>query len=93
MLFSALNLYCTNNGQHACHACIGKRITRGKGLLHVAFHSVTVSQSVCDYCEVLCEILIFGYHISLISYFLDGVHGLEHNNFFLKTAIKQFLLL
>ena len=33
----------------------------GKGLLHVAFHSV------CDYCEVLCEILIFGYHISLIS--------------------------
>ena len=41
-----------------------------------------VSHSVCDYCEVLCEILIFGYHISLISYFLDGVHGLEHNNFF-----------
>ena len=36
----------------------------------------------CDYCEVLCEILIFSYHISLISYFLDGVHGLEHNNFF-----------
>ena len=36
----------------------------------------------CDYCEVLCEILNFGYHISLISYFLDGVHGLEHNNFF-----------
>ena len=38
--------------------------------------------SVCDYCEVLCEILIFSYHISVISYFLDGVHGLEHNNFF-----------
>ena len=46
----------------------------GKGLL--AFHPV------CDYCEVLCEILIFRYHISLISYFLDGVHRLEHNNFF-----------
>ena len=41
-----------------------------------------VSHPVCDYCEVLCEILIFGYHISLISYFLDEVHGLEHNNFF-----------
>ena len=67
------NLYCTNNWQHAC---IGERITRGKGLLHVAFNSV------CDYCEVLCEILIFSYHISVISYFLDGVHGLEHNNLF-----------
>ena len=73
MLLSTLNLYCTNNWQHAC---IGKRITRGKGLLHVAFHSV------CDYCGVLCEILIFSYHISLISYFLDGVHGLEDNNLF-----------
>ena len=45
-------------------------------VVHVAFHSM------CDYCEVLCEILIFSYHISLISYFLDGIHGLEHNNFF-----------
>ena len=49
------------------HACMGKRITRRKGLL--TFHPV------CDYCEVLCEILIFGNHISLISYFLDGVQG------------------
>ena len=88
MLLSTLNLYCTNNWQHACHACIGKRITRGKGLLHVhvAFHSV------CDYCEVLCEILIFGYHISLISYFLDGVHGLEHNNFFLENSHKAVFI-
>ena len=53
---------------------MGKRITRGKGLL--AFHLV------CDYCEVLCEILVFVFHISLISYLLDGVHGLEHNNVF-----------
>ena len=46
---------------------MGKRITKGKGPL--AFHPV------CDYCEVLCEILIFGNHISLISYFLDGVQA------------------
>ena len=39
----------------------------GKGLL--AFHPV------CDYCEHLWEILIFGNQISLISYFLDGVQG------------------
>ena len=45
----------------------GKEDHEGKGLL--AFHPV------CDYCEVLCEILIFGNHISLISYFLDGVPG------------------
>ena len=47
-------------------------------------HTSTCSFSfcVCDYCEVLCEILIFGYHISVISYFLDGVNGLEHNNLF-----------
>ena len=51
-----------------------------------------VSHPVCDYCEVLCEILIFGYHISLISYFLDGVHGLEHNNFFLENCHKAVFI-
>ena len=54
--------------------------------VHVAFHSA------CDYCEVLCEILIFGYHISLIPYFLDGVHGLEHNNFFLENCHKAVFI-
>ena len=57
---------------------MGKSITRGKGLL--AFHSV------CDYCEVLCEILIFGYHISLISYFLDGVDGCGHDETSAETG-------
>ena len=47
---------------------------------------------MCDYCEVLCEILIFGYHISLISYFLDGAHGLEHNNFFLENCHKAVFI-
>ena len=47
---------------------------------------------MCDYCEVLCEILIFSYHISVISYFLDGVHGLEHNNFFLENCHKAVFI-
>ena len=56
------------------------QVTR-KQVLRAVFFKTKILKC-CDYCEVLCEILIFGFHVSLISYFLDGVHGLEHNNCF-----------
>ena len=57
----------------------------------------------CDYCEVLCEILIFGNHISVIFYFLDGVQGsfvamykgprTKTQSLFLETCHKAVVLL
>ena len=40
-----------------------KEDNEAEGKCLLAFHPV------CDYCEVLCEILIFRYHISLIFFF------------------------